>query len=74
MRITLAETSRRNANPDPHGEAPLGHRDHFSRIAWHLLFVICSNQGRFAVSSRLGLPGAYTIFAACVVASASPPM
>jgi hypothetical protein len=56
---------------------PLGCRDHLARVAWHLAFPIRSHggcHGRFAPSSRLGLPGGWAIFLACVAASASPPM
>jgi len=36
--MPLAETIRRDSDPDPDREAALGHRDHFARIAG----ILCS--------------------------------
>jgi len=35
LRMPLAETVWRNPDPDADGEPPLGHSDHFARIARH---------------------------------------
>jgi hypothetical protein len=33
--MPLAETRRRNADPDANWETPPGDRDHLARITWH---------------------------------------
>src|SRR6516225_3658589 len=38
FRIALTETTGRNADPDANRIAPLGHGDHFARVAWHFAF------------------------------------
>jgi len=70
-----AEAVGRKADSDAHRKAPFGHRDHFARVAWHLVFLICSGRechGRFAMSSRLGLRPDDAMFVPCVAASAFP--
>ena len=44
--MPLAETIRRDSDPDPDREAALGHRDHFARIARQIVFLLCSEFPR----------------------------
>jgi hypothetical protein len=49
LRMTAAETSRRNANPDAHGKASLGCSDNFARVPWH-------TSSSFVLSRKLPSP------------------
>jgi hypothetical protein len=69
LSMAPAEAVGRKADSDAHRKAPFGHRDHFARVAWHLVFLICSGRechGRFAMSSRLGLRPDDAMFVPCV--------
>jgi len=52
----LPETARRNSDPDADRKAPLGRRNHFARVSWHLVFLIRSTldcHARLILSSGL---------------------
>jgi len=56
--MPLAETVRRNCDPDANGKAPFGDRDHLACVARHSVLFLFSEpcHGPFTLSSRLGDP------------------
>jgi putative SOS response-associated peptidase YedK len=46
--MSLAETFRRNADPDPDREAPLGHHDHLAGVTRQSVFLFCLYRHRTA--------------------------
>src|SRR5215471_11737395 len=51
--VPLAETARRNRDPDANRETQFSHRDDLARITGHSMFPVRSGAGEYA----LGIPG-----------------
>src|SRR4029077_7102682 len=76
LRVPLAETAWRDADPDADRKEALGCGDHLSRVARHLRFLIRSTKdchARAGLSIGLGVCSGDVMLLPCVVVSASPP-